>query len=182
MLNKYEMEDQEFKRRLSEVADWHIPTDADKPYAKPKRKKRNEQLMEMVGEDCNEEVAPDGVNDTIAPVITRVKRAACVCDDCGKFCDNGREKEAKLHTKGNKKVWRQKCLTCKMFQNPFTGEFNLTGAAASIKFNDFMRETKGVYKTPGNEERKRVLVQANKTVVETDSETITYYHEIKQAS
>jgi len=171
------MDDQEFKRRLSEVADWHIRTDADKPYSKPKRKKSDEQLVEMVGEDNSEEISTDGVNDTIAPAITRVKRAACVCDDCGQHCPNGREKEAKLHTKGKKRVWRQKCLTCKKFQNPFTGEFNLTGSAASIKFNDFMRETKGVYKTQGNELRKKVTVERSKTVVENEHETITFYHE-----
>ena len=171
------MDDKEFKRRLTEVADWHIPTDADKPYAKTKRKKRNEQLVEMVGEDDIEEVQYHGANDTIPPAVVKLRRQAVTCDDCGEYCPEGREKEAKLHTKGNKKVWRQKCLTCNRFQNPFTGEFNLTGSAASIKFNDFMRETKGVYKTRGNEERQKVMVERAKTVVENDSEKITFYHE-----
>ena len=171
------MDDEEFKRRLTEVAEWHTPTDADKPYAKTKRKKRNEQLMELVGDDDNQEVITDGANDTIAPVITKLRTAACNCEDCGRHCPEGRAKEAKLHQKGDKKVWRQKCLTCKMFQNPFTGEFNLTGSVASIKFNDFMRETKGVYKTRGNEERRRVTVERTKTVIEHEHETITFYHE-----
>lgn len=175
------MDDKEFKRRLTEVADWIIPTDVDKPYAKPKRrKKRDEQLVELVGEDSSEETPiAEGPNPTMPPALVKLRRQAVTCDDCGEYCPNGREKEAKLHTKGNKQVWRQKCLTCKMFQNPFTGEFNLTGSAASIKFNDFMRETKGVYKTKGNAEREKVKIMIDKTVrvIDNEHETITFYHE-----
>jgi hypothetical protein len=92
-------------------------------------------------------------------MLTKVKRCATTCQDCGEHCANGREKEARLHQKNGKAAWRQKCLTCNKFQNPFNGKFELIGQAASIKWNDFMRETKGARKTPGNEKRKEVVVE-----------------------
>lgn len=178
------MDEEEFRRRLSEVADWEIPKTPRETSLnnrkKRGRKSNEDEYMELREEIFHEEF--DGINPTYAPMLTRVKRCGVTCDDCGQHCPDGRETEAKLHTKGKKRVWRQKCLTCKKFQNPFTGEFNLTGCQASIKFNDFMRETKGVYKTRGNEERRKVMVEKTKieqtkTVVENEHETITFYHE-----
>lgn len=152
------MDDEEFKRKLSEVAEWKLP---DTPRetslnAKKKRgrKSNEEQYMELREELFHEEFG--GVNPTYAPMLTRVKYKPTTCEDCGECCPKGREKEAKLHKKNGKTVWRQKCVTCNKFQNPFNGKFELTGSAASIKFNDFMRETKGVYKTKGNELREQV--------------------------
>lgn len=155
------MDDEEFRRKLSEVAEWKIP---DTPRetslnAKKKRgrKSNEEQYMELREEIFYEEF--DGVNSTYAPMLTRVKRAACTCEDCGCHCPNGRETEAKLQEKNGKRAWRKKCITCGKYENPFTGEYELTGSAASIKWNDFMRETKGVYKTKGNQARESVIIR-----------------------
>lgn len=155
------MDDKEFRRRLSEVADWKIPETQQETSNNAKKKrgrKSNDEIyMELREQIFHEEF--DGINNTIPPMLVKVKPTACVCDDCGDTCPNGREKEAKLHKKNGKSVWRQKCLTCNRFQNPFNGKFELTGSAASIKFNDFMRETKGAYKTQGNEARESVLIR-----------------------
>ena len=173
------MKDEEFKQKLAEVADWEIPKTPRETSLSAKkkrgRKSSDDAYMELCEEIFHEEF--NGINPTYPLMLTRIKRCGCNCEDCGQYCPNGREKEAKLQKKGKKQVWRQKCLTCGKSQDPFTGKFNLTGSEATIKFNDFMRETKGVYKTKGNEERKRVMVERNKTVIETDCETITYYHE-----
>ena len=178
------MRDEEFKKKLSEVADWEIPKTPRETSLnnrkKRGRKSNEDEYMELREEIFHKEF--DGVNNTIPPMLTRVKRCPTTCEDCGRECAQGRETEAKLHQKNGKSVWRKKCLTCGKFQNPFTGEFNLTGSQASIKFNDFMRETKGVYKTRGNEERRKVMlektkVEQTKTVVENEHETITFYHE-----
>jgi hypothetical protein len=175
------MKDEDFKKRLSEVADWIIPkTDRETTITAKKkrgRKSNEQQYMELREEIFHQEF--DGINPTYPPMLTRVKRCGKNCEDCGAYCPNGRETEAKLHKKGDKKAWRKKCLTCGMFENPFNGKFELTGSAASIKFNDFMKETKGMYKTKGNQQRKKVLVKhsTQTTVLENEHETITFYHE-----
>lgn len=172
------MDDKEFRKRLSEVADWIIPKNNQETTITGKkkrgRKSNDEKYMELREQIFQEEF--DGVNNTIAPVVTRVKRCPVTCEDCGAYCPNGREKEAKLHEKNDKKVWRQKCVTCGKFENPFNGKYELTGSAASIKFNDFMRETKGVYKTQGNE-RRQIAVERNKTIIQSDTGTITIYQD-----
>ena len=74
-------------------------------------------------------------------------------------------------------------MTCRMFENPYTGEFNLTGPAASIKFNDFMRGSKGVYKTQANERRaNRMLTQPKevKHQIEDSESVITFYHDFNE--
>lgn len=172
------MDDAEFKRRLSEVAEWTIPkTERETSLnAKKKRgrKSAEDEYMELREEIFHKEF--DGINKTYAPMLTKVKRCPVTCEDCGRHCPNGRETEAKLQEKNGKRAWRKKCLTCAMYENPFTGEYCLTGTAASIKWNDFMRETKGVYKTKGNERREQVSIQRDQTTVENDIETITIYH------
>jgi hypothetical protein len=173
------MNDEEFKRRLSEVAEWKLP-DTPRETSLNAKKKRGRKSAEDQYQDEHEEVFLElfeGVNPTYPPMLVKVKRCAITCDDCGKHCANGREKEAKLQEKNGKAAWRQKCLTCGKFENPFNGKFELTGSAASFKWSDFMRETKGVYKTTANELRKQVLV--NKTVLNNSAETITFYHDNK---
>jgi hypothetical protein len=177
------MKDEEFKRRLSEVADWKIPETTRETSLNQKkkrgRKSAEDQYMELREEIFHEEF--DGVNPTFPPMLTKVKRCGETCSDCGDYCPNGRETEAKLQEKNGKKAWRRKCLTCNKYQNPYNGQYELTGSNASIKFNDFMRETKGVYKTKGNEQRKVMIIQTPiSRVIENDEEKITFYHNSKQ--
>jgi hypothetical protein len=176
------MNDEEFKQRLSEVAEWKLP-DTPRETSLNQKKKRGRKSNEERYEEEHEQVFLelfDGVNPTYAPMLLKVKRCATNCDDCGEHCPNGRNKEAKLQEKNGKTVWRQKCLTCNKFQNPFNGKFELTGQAASVKWNDFMRETKGAYKTAGNEKRKEVIVkERTKTTVENEREIIRFYHDNK---
>ena len=176
------MTDEEFKKRLSEVAEWEIPKTPRETSLNAKkkrgRKSNEEQYMELREEIFQEEF--DGVNPTFAPMLTKVKRCGRDCEDCGNYCPNGRETEAKLQEKNGKRAWRKKCVTCGKFQNPFNGKYELTGSAASIKWNDFMRETKGAYNTKGNAQREKVKVvitPTQTTVIENERETITFYHE-----
>lgn len=175
------MNDEEFRKKLSEVAEWKIPETpreaGTKPMKRRGRKSAEDEYMELREEIFYEEF--NGVNPTYAPLLTKVKRCPVTCEDCGNECPNGRETEAKLQEKNGKKVWRKKCLTCNKFENPYTGEFTLTGSAASIKFNDFMRETKGVYNTKGNERRKSTVKHVvEKIVTETETGFITSYQVI----
>lgn len=160
------MDDEEFRQKLSEVAEWHIPklTITDIRIAEQKKRGKGRPSNEELYQDEHEEIFLDlfnGINPTHGPEVTQIKRAAVTCEDCGNHCPNGRETEARLHKKNGKTAWRQKCVTCSCFQNPFTGEFNLKGTAASVKWNDFMRETKGAYKTQGNAARENCVIRIN---------------------
>lgn len=66
-------------------------------------------------------------------------------------------------------------MTCNRFKNPATGEYTLTNVEASHIFTALHRETQGVNNSKFNKLRQQV--QKPKTVVETDRETITFYHE-----
>lgn len=159
------MDDELFRQKLTEVAEWKIP-DTPRETSLNQKKKRGRKSAEEKYQDEHEEIFMElfeGTNPTYPPMLTKVRRCAINCDDCGAHCPSGREKEAKLHEKNGKAVWRQKCLTCNKYQNPFNGKFELTGTAASVKFNDFMRETKGAYKTQGNTEREKVKVSEDDT-------------------
>ena len=152
------MDDKEFRKKLTAVAEWYTPTDADKPYAKlKKRKKQDEQLMELVGEDNEEDIEPiehTGPNATLPPIVTRVRIQAVTCEDCGKFCENGRQKEKKIYTTGQRH-WREKCVTCRKFRNPATGEYCISEQQSSTFFANLHRHTLGVNNTKFNEFRKK---------------------------
>lgn len=168
------MNDKEYKQKLSQVADWHIPTDAEKPYAKPKRRKKNEDIVELVGEDYHEEIT--GPNPTLAPAITRLKVQGCQCDDCGKWCEEGRKKEKKLYKTG-KNHWREHCLTCNKWKDPVTGDYTLSNIQVSQFFSNMYRENKGINNSKHSKAREIVLHHEDKTTIETERETITFYHE-----
>lgn len=176
------MDDELFKKKLSEVANWRIPqtitgtaSGDEKKSRKRGRPTKEEQYQNEHEKIFFEEF--EGSNPTFPPQLVKIKKSACVCEDCGEYCPNGREKEAKLHKKKDKTVWRQHCLTCNRWQNPFNNKFELEGTKASIKFNDFLKETKGVYKTKGNERRAEVTINKDKTMIDNEAETITFYHD-----
>ena len=168
------MKQDEFEKRLSEVAEWKLP---DTPRetslnAKKTRGRKSEELkyMELREEIFHEEFG--GINPTFAPMLTSVKRSAIDCQDCGQHCPNGRETEAKLHKAKTKSCWRKKCVTCGYFQNPYTGKFDLKGVAASGRWNDYLLgRNRNYYK-----QSFRPTDQPNGTVLEdNDLERITSY-------
>lgn len=167
------MKDEDFKNLLTTVADWRIPDTITDSTSGNRRKSRSDKKEIELETDCD---ICQGPNLTFPPQITKLHKQSTTCEDCGLFCPNGREKEAKLHKKNGKVMWRQKCHTCEKWQNPYTGKFELTGSNASIKFNDFMRETKNAYKTKGNLKREEVKIKSNQTIIESDTGIITIYH------
>lgn len=152
------MNDEEFKQKLSEVAEWKIP---DTPRetslnAKKKRgrKSNEDEYMELREEIFYEEFG--GVNPTYPPMLLKVKCQPTICGDCGRTCENGCHKEKKLYEtgKGKKRNWRERCVTCGLHKNPFTGKFELNSNQAPHAWTSFLRDSKGVYKTQGNEARE----------------------------
>jgi hypothetical protein len=180
------MNDEEFKRRLSEVAEWEMPklTPTDireaKKSARGKYKRTEEELYQLEHEQVFLEIF-EGINPTLKPTLTKIKYQPQLCE-CGKVCDDGCPKDLKLHQKNGKSCWREKCLSCNMTKNPYTGEFDLNPQKASIVWAAFLRETKGIYKTKSNNSKPQpttVTKTYNQTVISNDQEIITFYHDYK---
>lgn len=154
------MDDKEFRRKLSEVAEWKIPETPRETSLNAKkkrgRKSNEDEYMELREEIFLEEFG--GVNPTYPPMLTKVKPSATTCE-CGRVCETGCQKEAKLYTSKGKNHWRWKCHTCGMTQDPYTGEFCLNSQKASVVWNSFLRETKGAYASKGNLVKDNILIR-----------------------
>lgn len=173
------MKDEEFKRKLSEVAEWIIPA-SDNATTITAKKKRGRKSREELYQENNEQAfleANGGINPTIAPFITKLKCQSTTCEDCGADCPNGREKEKKIYEANKKRHWREKCLTCKMFKDPYTGKFDLPIKEAALRWNNFLRESKELQKRKTQARKTVVVAPTPKTIIESDTEIITFYHE-----
>lgn len=177
------MDDELFRKKLTEVAVWEIPK-SNKDTSVASRRRRGRRSNEELFQDEHEQQFLEehgGINPTYPPNILSVKAQSCDCPDCGKVCANGRKVDYRLHQKNDKRVWREHCMECRKFKNPFNGKFELTGSAASIKFNEFMRGSKMKYNTKANQERRRYMIEHSddKTVIEDEQSKITFYHHNK---
>ena len=135
------MNDEEYKQKLSQVAEFTIPE--VNSGGNPKRVKRGRKSAEELYQEEHEEVFLDlfdGKNPTVRPVLTNLKIQGCICEDCGKHCENGRHTE-KAKYNSSRPHWRQRCLTCGMNQNPFSGEWDLTNKNASAVWAVWLRKT-----------------------------------------
>lgn len=152
------MKEEEFLNKLSEVALWKIP-ETEQETSINAKKKRGRKSAEELYQESHEEVFLEmfnGVNPSQAPMLLKVHNA-CDCEDCGKHCADGRHKTMKYHNTNNTPHWRERCDTCGMSKDPYTGCFNLNGTQASIKWNSFLKDTKGVYQTEGNQRRFEII-------------------------
>ena len=137
------MDNELFKKKLTEVANWGLPTleQSTKTLGLEKhRRGRKPKIAEITDDTEDLGVIKDGTNVTYAPMITEVKIQSCSCPDCGKFCQNGRRTEAQLYFKAGKKFVREKCAVCKRHRDPYTGEFNLSPSQSSATWHKFMGE------------------------------------------
>lgn len=170
------MNDEEFKRRLSEVAEWRLP-DTPRETSLNAKKKRGRKSKEEIYQDEHQEIFMElfeGTNPTYPPLITRIKYQATICDACGRNCTTSCQKEKKFYDTAGKKHWRERCLTCSKARNPYTGEFDLTIAEASGVWNCYLRDSKGVYASKGNIVKNAV---AEKPVETEDTSIIRKYPE-----
>ena len=152
------MDDKKFKELLSQVADWQIPKLSQTEIKEARQRNRGRRSNEELYQEEHEEIFLelfDGHNPTMAPELLKVKNQSCVCEDCGCVCAEGRRKERKLYETGvqAKRNWRERCLTCGLSKNPFTGRFELTSTEASHVWTKFLRDSRGIYATPGNRAR-----------------------------
>lgn len=157
------MDKELFKQKLSQVAEWQIPklTDTDIREARKRATGRGRPTNEALYEQQHLEQFLEqygGVNPTAPAELVKVKCQPVDCEHCGKFCENGRQTEIKQYESNKKRHWREKCVTCNQFKNPWTGAFDLDPATACHKWNAFLRDTKGAYKTARNKALKETDV------------------------
>jgi hypothetical protein len=175
------MDEELFRKKLSEVADWHIPTISDGGNIKPKNKrgrKTNEELYQQQHEEVFLELF-NGKNPTVGPVVTKIHCQPTVCQDCDKICPNGRRKEIKFHkaTRKEKAHWRQKCLTCGLQKNPFTGDFDCNSQKAATYWYAWLhnKTPNRFFKLPKEPPPEPTASNYVEKVIESDQETITFY-------
>jgi hypothetical protein len=138
--------DDEFKKKLSEVAEWVIP-ETPRETSLNQKKKRGRKSAEEEFQEAHEEIfleIHEGRNPTYPPMITRVKCQPVDCEDCGKHCENGRRMEIKQYDT-NRIHWRKRCVTCEKNENPWTGEFDLTPQKAATEWAGWLRKTNPRY-------------------------------------
>ena len=120
------MQKDKFEKMLSEVADW------DYPY--------------VVGADSTVTFKPVGKasfkeDQTVwhHPVIKEMKIKPKHCEDCGEWCEKGRQTEMRIAVQPQKH-WRTKCVTCNKWKHPKTGEFCLTGYNVATYWKDYFKK------------------------------------------
>jgi hypothetical protein len=134
------MKEQEYKDKLAQVAEVTLPEVAGSGHIK--RPKRGRKSNEEVYQEEHEQVFLDlfdGKNPTLQPQLVNVKIQGCMCEDCGRFCEQGRRTEKKLF-QTNHPHWRERCLTCGMNQNPNTGQFDLPNKSAAAVWAGWLRD------------------------------------------
>lgn len=137
------MNDEEFKKRLSEVAEWRIPkiSSTDVKIAKQKARGKGRPTKEQLYQEEHEQVFIDlfeGINPTYHPMIVSLKIQPSTCGNCGITCENGCEQQSKLYITRNIKHWRQRCITCERCRNPYTGAWDLTVMQAATVWNAWL--------------------------------------------
>lgn len=141
------MDDKLFRQKLSEVAEWQVPklSVTDIKEAKQRQRGRGRPSNEDLYQEAHEEIFLeifDGVNPTVPPQLIKLKNSAVNCEDCGRLCENGRLKETKRYVCNNKPHWRDHCMECNRWLNPYTGKFDLANSNVSVVWNSYMRDVK----------------------------------------
>lgn len=151
------MDTKEFLALLSKVAEWEVPkVELDgiqrrKMAVELQRQTREKHYDEFDTTDqddvdCDLGSATDPTTDpTHNPTLNiRLKSVfrATVCEDCGRDCPQGRSTEKNIYkTEEGLKVWRERCKTCQMTRDPFTGKFSLNGTYVTKQYRCYVFQT-----------------------------------------
>lgn len=158
------MDDKLFKQKLTEVAEWQLPklSVTDIKEAKQRHRGRGRPSNEDLYQEAHEEIFIElfnGINPTVPPELLKLKNSAVDCEDCGKLCENGRLKEIKRYVSNNKVNWREHCMTCQRWQDPYTGNFTLANSNVSVVWNSYLRDVKRRYSTDQEDQENQELVE-----------------------
>jgi hypothetical protein len=121
------MDKQLFESLLSTVAEWYRPrTLEDANLSKPGRPKKQDTTLEP--------------NPTLPPQIVKLKPLPTPCEHCDRICENGRGIDKRQYSVSGVTHWRQKCVCCNFYQNPYTGRFDLNGVASNKVWLQYIYE------------------------------------------
>ena len=188
------MNNEEFLKKLSEVAEWVRPQTGPNGHpsiAKGKNYKPPEHPGPITEEELDAMTETEAEqyykqlmawresqpNNSVPPEITQLKIQAVDCEDCGQHCENGRRVETRLCSTGQPH-WRTRCQVCDRYKDPATGKFTLTPKETHNYLLCYYRPKLGVYKSKYQPEpaKKEIQVIKNKireyTVVETEDSII----------
>lgn len=156
------MNKDEFLKRLSEVAEWHIPMlGPNGCYSVAKGRERKVEHPGPITPEELEEMSETEVkryydqlmawresqpNPSVHPEIISVKIQPVDCMDCGRHCPAGRKTQIKLHESGDRH-WRELCKECNLYRDPLTGQFTLEPHIAHAYFTQFYKPKLGKYKS-----------------------------------
>jgi hypothetical protein len=146
------MDEQTYRKLLSEVSDWEIPKQLEGASISSiyQRSKGRKNLMEEdLLEDPEQPAGQDCLNPTYPPKLLKLKHPELPCEDCGKMV-RGRCKEAKLYVNKHIRAFKQRCLACDLHKDPYTGKFTLTGIEASVKWNSYCKPVNRRYELEKN--------------------------------
>ena len=139
------MKDNEFKEKLSQVADWElvkIKLDSDTKRRLSYTSRKNIEQEELY--ELEQELAfyeqNNGTNPSIPPEVTKLHCKDEACNDCGKICHGGRKMEHKKYFKQDKSIWRHKCLNCNLTIHPETQQFSLSTHRANTVWNLYLNQ------------------------------------------
>ena len=135
------MKDDEFKKKLSEVAEWRIPdhNEVNKVSGPPRRYKTRKPAVEVIEEqdDCEEPVTVENPNFAIQ--LVKAKIQPVTCEDCGRHCEHGRQKDLRFYFNNGATAIRERCVTCQKHKNPSTGQFDLSSAGSNAVWHNYLR-------------------------------------------
>jgi hypothetical protein len=119
------MDEKQFLQKLSEVAHWERPKVSAADPRRPKRGRKSAEEMEW--EENEEEMIGEelivGPNETVPPVLTKLKPIAKICEDCGILAEN-RRVEIRMCSYPIEH-FRHHCKACGLTKSPITGVFEL---------------------------------------------------------
>jgi hypothetical protein len=133
------MEQNEFKKRLSEVAEWTQEIKGPNGYAKGQRniKYKGEWIEDDDSNEYDEYEIVD-VDALNVPVeIKKLKPITSICEDCGVVVENRRKHFKKTQNRFGTQ-WRESCYTCKKHKNPNTDKFDMTATEAVAVWKEYL--------------------------------------------
>ena len=151
------MDEELFRKKLSEVATWRIPEIKETAGEIKKRGKRsNEERYQALHEKTFFEIYGN-VNPSHPIQLKDVKRKGEICGDCGIICNRGREKDYKLYQGKEKTTWREKCIECGKYKNPYTQRFELDSLKAQSALNSYINGSEtSSYATLDSESKQEI--------------------------
>jgi hypothetical protein len=136
------MDQELFKQRLSEVAEWAQPKITKSDIKEARQRARGRRSPEDKYQEEHEQVFAelfDGINPTVPLELKTVKPALSHCEHCDQMVQGGPHIEKRLYLTRPRAHWRETCKTCNRGRNPYTKQFDVTPAVCGAKWSSYLR-------------------------------------------